>query len=754
MFNIDEIKAQFECQLRRVTPFIVIKGKSLFPEFCNCFTAQKRREKILIRNKYKEIIEETISIEIGECHSLWTREIKNVSGKKLELAELGITFGGISFGKQPEGDYFYHLENPRVYQRMAIGIDEFQNPESLIDKEGDFDPLAGNKWIDPGVVSERIGASPYQPFPAILLSNYETGRGMVHGTLSQAVFYHNYTVKHINDAVELSVFSSFKDIAGRSLEPGEILEDYWYLGNTCDADSLNDIFSDYISILEKTIPMSYGKNDTNRHTVVWGSWNDGISRDIDEKRIVKMADFISKNIPTVEWVQIDDGYAKLSTPENGAHGLGSFYEKNNGLDKEKFPLGFKHLTDKIKVAGLKPALWLGGKVPQAAPLFKEHPDWFVDYSYRIKNAGVPDVSIPEMRDYMKDAVNYFINICGFEGIKQDFWSYPFEDSHDLLKNNEKSGYEWRKWWLDTVCEVLPEYAHHQTGCDIVMANPFLANHFTNYRYGIDIGSGHWDNILTNFLWGAACFALHIGDLFVPNSDGIGLFPGLTDQEAQLCINYCIISGSLVEASGWLYQETEHPRMKWVQKALCCPNNGHDVFFAHYDYRASDCDAPEIWYMKTPHFALFSNENLPCRTLAVFNLSEVVKRFFIAPSAIELDNRDEYLVTNVWTGETMILKDKIVVDLDPHESKMFSINKKSGLPQILDCNMKITSTGVDVRSIQPDFAYGGELEIVFADKPADTGLERCSDFTITENNGNWLLTCRKTKLFSNGSSIYR
>ena len=76
-------------------------------------------------------------------------------------------------------------------------------------KDSRFDIQAGNRWADPGVVTERIGASPYQPFPAILLSNYQTKHGLVHGTLSQNVFYHNYLVSHEVDLVKLEVFSSF-----------------------------------------------------------------------------------------------------------------------------------------------------------------------------------------------------------------------------------------------------------------------------------------------------------------------------------------------------------------------------------------------------------------------------------------------------------------------------------------------------------------------------------------------------------------
>ena len=101
-----------------------------------------------------------------------------------------------------------------------------------------------------------------------------------------------------------------------------------------------------------------------------------------------------------------------------------------------------------------------------------------------------------------------------------------------------------------------------------MGNPFLGEYFTNYRYGIDIGSGNWDYVKTNFLWGAACFATHTSDLFVPNSDSVGLFPGLNDTEAMFCLNYCLTSHTMVEIAGKLSEaDPESPRFRTLKKAV-------------------------------------------------------------------------------------------------------------------------------------------------------------------------------------------
>lgn len=100
------------------------------------------------------------------------------------------------------------MENPRIYEKMSIPVD-YDRVASNDVKDTGFE-TGGNRWADPGVVCERIGRSPYQPFPAILLSNYRTKAGLVHGTLSQKLFYHNYLVSHDGGKVRLEIFSGFK----------------------------------------------------------------------------------------------------------------------------------------------------------------------------------------------------------------------------------------------------------------------------------------------------------------------------------------------------------------------------------------------------------------------------------------------------------------------------------------------------------------------------------------------------------------
>lgn len=640
------------------------------------------------------------------------RQLKNKSDRVLKLRELGVRIKGINFGENPAEDYYYHVENPRVFQKMTLRVD--YNRTGTASPESEFDEIAGNKWADPGVIVDRIGACPYQPFPAILISNYKTNRGVVHGTLSQKVFYHCYLLCHEEENITLDILSSFKDIEYRELCPGETLVDEWYLGRTERADNVEVVFEEYSHELRKKLPANYGATSINRDNLVWGSWNDGIFRDISEDMLLSEAKAIVESFPTVRWLQLDDGYCTLKG--KGAHGLGVPYEGEDGVDKEKFPRGIRHFTDELRLIGLRPAVWIGGYCPIDSKISKECPELMTRYASRENRNMVLDVSIPETREYMEKALDVMIHDWGFDGVKHDFWSYAFEVSEDLLKNKDKSGYEHRAWWLSEVRKRLPGDGYFQTGCDIVMGNPFLGTHFTNYRYGIDIGAGKWENLKTNYLWCIACLATHTGDLFVPNSDAVGMFPGLSDRDAEFCVNFILITRTMVEIAGrFTLADKDSRRFKMLKKAACHINNGQDVCFADYDYRAGESPIPYKFYIKTPHFSNESGGVLPERTLALFNPEEESMTLSVTRSSLGLDEAKSYRLTDVWSGESYLLDEKIDFELLPHESRLFSVNEYLGY-QIFDSNIELSNVRLLSKTVKADMSYSAEATLTLSHKP--------------------------------------
>ncbi|MBR4219939.1 MAG: alpha-galactosidase [Victivallales bacterium] len=691
---LEDLFKKLKCGQMGLAAHITVNGKQQNPKSCDVFY-DKKTGRAQLSMRY-DGFQDDIYFTVNGTDITAKRVLQNTSSQSQKLDELVVEFNGVTFGLPSRDDFFYHNENPRIYEVMTFPIDYKRSAKDA--KDTGFDFVAGNRWADPDTCGDLIGASIYQPFPAILLSNYKTKHGLVHGTLSQKVCYHCYLVAHDNDTVKLTLFSRFKGTKALTMAPDRIITDEWYLGSTEHSDDLDHLFDNYTAVLRKFLPPMHGATDVNRFSMVWGSWNDGILRNISEEMLLQEARHIKKNFPMVEWIQVDDGYAVNVPPANG---LGVPYEGKEGIDKKKFPNGMRHYTDEIRKIGLKPAIWIGGFCPKKTPIYKEHPDWFIDYDYRVPNSAPLDPTLPEVCKYMTSALDTLILEYGFDGVKQDFWSYAFEDSHDLFNGpRDRSGYELRDWWLKEFRKRLPEDAHFQSGCDIAMGNPFLGEFYTNYRYGIDIGSGNWDYVKTNFLWGVACFATHTNDLFVANSDSVGLFPGLNDTEAMFCLNYCLVTHSMVEIAGRLSLAPDSPRLKALKKAVCCPNNGADVFLACYDYRDHQHKIPEVLYFNTPFFALkASGDAVPLCTIGLFNIEETDKAITIRPKDFKLP-KGNYMLTDVWTGERYAFSRSASIPVVAHGSRLLVVNHASG-QQLVDSNVgafDVTSEfmGKDVR----------------------------------------------------------
>jgi len=598
------------------------------------------------------------------------QSVKNVSDMTLKLYPFKAVLGGISFGGKIEEDYFYCNENARLFNTLTVPLD-YNRTDDNAEGNKRFALPVDRKLCDPGVVEGRICSSPYQPFPAILLSNYATNKGIVCGSLSQDVFYHSFEVGHKDGEAYLEIYSSFKDIAYREVKPNEELVDILYIGETEHADDINQIWENYTAVLRQFLTANQGSKKTNRHSLIWDSWNDGIYRDVSEEMLVKEAKAVKRLFPTVEWFQLDDGYASYchENVDLDAHGLGVAYEGDEGIDRKKFPNGLKAYTDKVKEIGLKPAIWIGGFCPVKTKIYREKPEWFIDYTYRIDWTQPLDVSQEEAREYMCYALDKFVLEYGFEGVKHDFWSYAFEDRHDLLKNKDKSGYEYRKWWHQELRKRLPKYGYLETGCDVCMGNPFIGKYFNNYRFGQDIGAGSWDSIATTVFWSVTALSTHTGDLFVPNSDSIGLLPGLNDKDFMFVVNFQIITRTLVEISGRFSQVDENnPRLKVIKRAVQYLNNGEDVYFAKYDYRKKGVNLPEIIYINSA-FDEPSDEYI---TVAVFNSSNNVKEIAFSPADIGL-SETAHQTENVWAGKESVLEEFRFI-LDSHESVLLKIKK--------------------------------------------------------------------------------
>ena len=200
-------------------------------------------------NNYLTFSGEKLSLTIGElkdfvCDIKLTeikngyvlkRTVKNDTDKTLRLSGIKAILSEITFGKDTTEDYYYCNENARLFCTMTVPVDYNRYNDGAKENER-FNLPVNRKWCDPEVKDGKICSSPYQPFPAILISNYKSTKGIVIGSLSQDVFYHSYEVGHKNGKVFVEIYSAFKDIAYREVKPNEELTDIIYIGETEHAD--------------------------------------------------------------------------------------------------------------------------------------------------------------------------------------------------------------------------------------------------------------------------------------------------------------------------------------------------------------------------------------------------------------------------------------------------------------------------------------------------------------------------------------
>lgn len=103
------------------------------------------------------------------------------------------------------------------------------------------------------------------------------------------------------------------------------------------------------------------KHQINKKAVAgWCSW-EAYRRDIDEKKIDGIAEFMEKNLKDygLEYLQVDDGYQKMPLPYKAE---GTMKEGWMTCDEEKFPGGHESIVEDIRSHGFVPAIWTNANI--------------------------------------------------------------------------------------------------------------------------------------------------------------------------------------------------------------------------------------------------------------------------------------------------------------------------------------------------------------------------------------------------------
>ena len=429
---------------------------------------------------------------------------------------------------------------------------------------GGFSYYTGNLFAPlPGIEGE-FGISEDTPFPGIFFMHPERGAVLM-ATLTQKRCKPAWKITADGKNVSIVARDYFSGIPAIPLKGGEKFETERWLILT-GPRSIPELIDAYYDLLRQRIDFP-GRTSVLREEIVWGSWNynvrPGGHGDIDEAYILSNARALQKMHNKVRWIMIDDGYQRIKPRHLRRNGGGVFASHYSGIDifdpalgtphePSRFPKGMKSMATDIQKAGLKPAIWCTPTVTVDSPLVKRHPEWRMRLSGRrqfLDPSAYLDYSIPEVRDYTRQAWDTIFNQWGYKGLKLDFWTPLFEIPELRFNDRTHTAIEWRNEFLADIRALVPTGGFFLTCCTTNAGNPFLGQFADASRCGEDLGDGQWDTVRTAATWLSVAALFYRGDCLLADADSIGWCRSLNETENRLWATLALMAGGMCEVGG-------------------------------------------------------------------------------------------------------------------------------------------------------------------------------------------------------------
>lgn len=376
---------------------------------------------------------------------------------------------------------------------------------------------------------------------------------------------------------------------------------------------------------------------------IYCTWNFDFFADIDEEKTLAQLPILREHFPLVKFVQLDDGYQHNYRPGQRAM-IDLCYGDVPAADPQRFPSGLNTLADRIKAAGLRPAIWLGLWASLGSRLWQDHPDWVLhdDSGAALRFEGwyggtaLLDPSIPEVRDYLDHVAATVFGQWGYEGLKLDFSSFAFNHKRARYGRGGKTAVELRHELEAIFRRHLPRDGYF--GWCVVggTAQPFLSQ-ADYFRNGIDINRGDWPAVRRIAFWTANTNMLLQQRPCLPNIDSIGWSEEFDETRWDTFLNLCAIAGGAIEISGDL-RKLDASRLARLEKGLELSDPLRRVRCLDLTIGRMT-EPPSLWLSQGEHD----------KRLAVFNWSN-------SPATIRLDHAElaswRGPIRDPWTGRLL------------------------------------------------------------------------------------------------------
>jgi len=517
-------------------------GFSLNQGICLLKTSRGNLRPSLIPSQRKEAFHELHVRRLSENAVEFWQSIRNLQPQLLKINAIQMFNGRLELAGS--GWRVAHSELFKC-DRVFDGYGYLTN--------GLFAPLPGTEG--------DFGTSEDWPFPGMFFTHPERGTVLM-AVLSQERCKPAWSLRRRGAANLLrasDVFWGVPSIGVNGRE--EFCSERWVV--LAVGGGIEDAVAEYYRILRQRIAF-YGTNSVLRRAVVWGTWNYN-SRprsycDITHKMVAANARALRRLVPDKpRVVMIDDGYQRnLSRFKDMkdwfASSLEIFYDDGTPPhDPRLFPRGMKAVADDIKKAGCLPAIWATPRIRRDCPLAKAHPEWILQLEggrqFGPRSAYL-DYSLPEVRAYTRQAWRTIFQEWGFQGIKLDFWSLPFEVPQVRYRNRDMTAVQLRNLLLGDLREFVPE-----NGFMLIAVvcngggNPFPGRFADGTRMGSDIGDGSFNEVRQSAVCLTVASPLFRHDCYLGDSDSIGWCPKNTPGQNRLWATMAFLSGAICEIGG-------------------------------------------------------------------------------------------------------------------------------------------------------------------------------------------------------------
>ncbi len=317
-----------------------ITGKTVLIILAGMLTAVNALSQPLITKRIKEShpvvylagghTSTAIAVERKWQNGFCSLQIKNTGGVGLRVSEVVI----FSANRQFAGTTPLYAEG---FQMLS----QYTGTLGNVEKIGSYDDYAHYKLPQP---------AGYKTVYNMLVLHGEDGNETLMGFNSSFRFIGKFYLSY--DTIKVVM-----DLDNTLIHPGEIirLEEFSLL-TAKDVHKLTTLFAARINHFHPRL----------NHTPIpagWCSWY-CFGPGVTPENIKDNLGYIKKNIPQLQYIQLDDGYQ--------AH-MGDWLQTGPA-----FGTTIKTLLRQIKESGLKPAIWVAPFICDSnSTIFKQHPDWLI-----------------------------------------------------------------------------------------------------------------------------------------------------------------------------------------------------------------------------------------------------------------------------------------------------------------------------------------------------------------------------------------